>query len=366
MNLPPIGCSKDNLDTPALCVDLDVMEANIRSIVAMCRKHGVNWRPHAKCHKSPAIAQKLIQAGAIGVTCAKLGEAEIFAAGGVRDMLIANMIVGPKKLARLVALRRQADPIVCADHSDQVVAFSRGMSEAGLTLRILVEVNIGMDRVGIAPGEPAIELARQVNDLPGVQLAGIMGYEGHLLTVPDPAEKETKIRESLAVLADAKRQLEQAGLPCPIVSCGGTGSFAYSIQQPEVTELQAGGCIFMDAFYRHACQVTEWDFALTVIATIVSRPTPERAVIDAGRKTMNITIHPAEFAGRNDIEIQGLHAEHGILKLAPTAQDLKIGDRLEIVPGYSDLTCVLHDHFFGFRQGKLEVIWPLQARGRLQ
>ena len=122
----------------------------------------------------------------------------------------------------------------------------------------------------------------------------------------------------------------------------------------------------MDAFYRHACQVAEWDFALTVLTTIVSRPTPERAVIDAGGKTMNVTIHPAQVAGREDIEVVAVHAEHGILRLAPTAQDLKIGDRLEIIPGYSDLTCVLHDEFLGFRQGKLEVLWPLEGRGRLQ
>jgi D-serine deaminase-like pyridoxal phosphate-dependent protein len=366
MNLPPIGCSKNDVDTPALCLDLDVMEANIRSIVAICRQHGVNWRPHTKCHKSPAIAQKLIQAGAIGVTCAKLGEAEVLAAGGIQDILIANMIVGPQKLARLVALRRHADPIVCVDHADQAVAFNQAMLESGQTVRVLVEVNIGMNRTGIERGEPALDLARRVHEMPGLKLAGIMGYEGHLLTLPDPPDKATKIRDALAVLVETKRQLQERGLPCPIVSCGGTGSFAYSIREPEVTELQAGGCIFMDCFYRHACQVIAWDFALTVVTSIVSRPTKERAIVDAGRKTMDTTIHTAEVFGRDDVKIVGLHAEHGILELAPSAQHLHIGDRLEIIPGYSDLTCVLHNHFLGFRQDKLEVIWPLEARGFLQ
>jgi D-serine deaminase-like pyridoxal phosphate-dependent protein len=366
MNLPSIGCGKNDLDTPALCVDLDVLEANIRSFVATCRQHGVNWRPHTKCHKSSAIAQKLLDAGASGVTCAKLGEAEVLAAGGLRDILIANMIVGPQKLARLVALRRQADPIVCVDHVDQAMAFNQAMLESGQVLRVLVEVNIGMNRTGIERGQPALELARRVHELPGLELAGIMGYEGHLLTVPDPVEKEAKIREALAVLAETKQQLQAHGLPCPIVSCGGTGSFAYSIKQPAITELQAGGGMFMDCFYRHACQVTAWDFALTVVTSIVSRPTKERAIIDAGRKTMDTTIHAAEVFGRDDVEIAGVHAEHGILRLAPSAQHLRIGDRLEIIPGYSDLTCVLHNHFLGFRQDQLEVIWPLEARGFLQ
>ena len=144
------------------------------------------------------------------------------------------------------------------------------------------------------------------------------------------------------------------------------GSFSYSVKQAGITELQAGGGIFMDAFYRHSCQVTQWNYALSVLTTIVSRPAAERAVIDAGRKTMNVEIHPAIVPGRDDIAVQSLSAEHGTLRLAPSAQHLAIGDRLEIIPGYSDLTCVLHDHLYGFRHNKLEVIWSLEARGKLQ
>jgi D-serine deaminase-like pyridoxal phosphate-dependent protein len=364
--LPPLGCTKDDLDTPALCVDVGVMEANTRALLATCEQYGVNWRPHTKCHKSSAIARKLLEAGARGVTVAKLGEAEVMAAGGVRDILIANMIVGDKKLERLVALRRISDPITCVDHMEQAEAFSRAMARAGLTLPVLIEVDIGLNRVGVPRGAPALTLARETARLPGLQLAGIMGYEGHLLTVPDPAEKELRIREALGWLVDTRDLLEQSGFPCPIVSCGGTGSFAYSVRHPGITEVQSGGGIFMDAFYRHACQVTAWEFALTVLTTVVSRPAPERAVIDAGRKSVNIDIHPAFVANRQDVTIDSLHAEHGLLRLAPSAQPLAIGDRLEIIPGYSDLTCVLHDRFFGFRDGRLEVIWPLEARGRLE
>ena len=366
ISLPPLGCTKEEVDTPALCVDLDIMEANIRSIMDTCRRFGVGWRPHSKCHKSPAIAGKLLEAGAMGMTCAKLGEAEVMAAAGIRDLLIANMVVGRRKLERLVAVRRLADPIVCVDHVQQAEAFSHVMSAAGLTLRVLIEVDIGMHRVGVAPGSAAVDLARQTSRLPGLRVAGIMGYEGHLLTVADPEEKGRRIGEALALLVDTRQQIERRGIPCPIVSCGGTGSLAYCVQQPGITEVQAGGGIFMDAFYRYACQVRHLAFALTLLATVVSRPAPERAVIDAGRKAMNVEVHPAVVVGQEGVAVQSLSAEHGVLRLEPAAQHLQIGDRLEIVPGYSDLTCVLHDRFLGFRQGRLEVIWPLEGRGRLQ
>ena len=366
MTLPALGCSKEDLDTPALLVDLDALEANIASMVATCRKHNVAWRPHSKCHKSPQVGRKLVEAGAIGVTCAKLGEAEVMAQGGIRDVLIANMIVGPKKVARLVELRKHADPLVCVDHPDQARAFSQAMSAAGLSLRVLIEVDIGLNRVGVLPGEPTLTLARQIHALPGLALAGIMGYEGHLLRMENGDAKASAIHAALGLLADTKRMLDAAGLPCPIVSCGGTGSFQYSVSAPAITELQAGGGVFMDAFYRFGCHITQWRYALSVLTTIVSRPAPERAIIDAGRKTMDANTHTPFVLGREDIQVEALSAEHGKLKLAPTAQHLRIGDRLEIIPGYSDLTCVLHDNFLGFRNGKLEAIWPLEGRGRLQ
>jgi D-serine deaminase-like pyridoxal phosphate-dependent protein len=360
-----LGCSKADLDTPALCVDLDALESNIRHIADTCREHGVYWRPHTKCPKSPVIGHKLIEAGAIGLTCAKLGEAEVMAAAGIKDLLIANIIVGPQKVARLVELRRIADPIVCVDHADQVDQLSAGMAAAGLTLRVLVEVNIGLNRVGVEPSEPTLELARHVVDSPGLELAGIMGYEGHLLTVPDQDEKRQSIQTALDLLAETKDLLEKSGLACPIVSCGGTGSFRFSIQHPTITEVQAGGAIFMDEFYRHVCKVSGLDNALTVVTTVVSRPTQDRAIIDAGRKTFNQDHHKAKVIGRPGISVDKLSAEHGILSVAAN-ETLSIGDRLELIPGYSDWTTVLHDRFYAFRGDRLEAIIPLEGRGKLQ
>ncbi|HUY35751.1 MAG TPA: DSD1 family PLP-dependent enzyme [Pirellulales bacterium] len=361
----PLGSAKADLDTPALCLDLDVMESNIRAVAATCRQHGVGWRPHAKGHKASTIARTELQAGALGVTCAKLGEAEVMAAGGIRDVLIANIVVGEHKLRRLVDLCRRAEPIVCVDHIEQVWPLSKAISAAGLRIRVLIEVDIGLGRVGVLPGEPTVALARRIHELPGLALAGVMGYEGHLLTIADPAEKASQITAALDTLVATRRALEQAGLPCPIVSCAGTGSYLYSTRHPGITEVQAGGAIFMDTFYREKCQVTELNFALTIIATVVSRPVPERAIIDAGRKTMNIEVNPPRVLGRDDLSITRLSAEHGELALEPSAQGLKIGDRLELVPGYADLTTVLHNEFFCFRGGKLVDIWPIEGRGKL-
>jgi len=361
-----IGCPVEELDTPALCIDLDAFEANIAKMAALCREHGVQWRPHSKAHKSPQIAQKLVEAGAIGVTCAKLSEAEVMGVGGINDILVANQIAGPVKMRRLVSAARQCDLIVTVDHADQVAAISRAVSDADLNVRAIVEVDIGLHRAGVAP-ENAVELAKIVDAAPGITLAGIMGYEGHLLTLTDQAEKERKIREALDLLVQVRDSYTEAGLPCPIVSAGGTGSYATTIRCPGITELQAGGLIFMDAFYRYRCNVTEFQYALKLYVTVVSRPTPNRAIVDAGRKSHFIDHQPSIVVGYEDsARFTRLSAEHGELELDEPARGIKIGDRLELIPGYSDMTNVLHNDFYGIRNGKLEVIWPLVGRGRLQ
>jgi D-serine deaminase-like pyridoxal phosphate-dependent protein len=363
--LPRLGCMKEELETPALCLDLDVFEQNIRRMADECRRHHVAWRPHAKCHKSAAIAKKLVEAGASGMTCAKLGEAEVFAAAGVRDLLIANLIVGSSKLRRLAALRHVADPIVCVDHMDQVRALSNVLASEPEPVRVLIEVDLGLDRVGVRPGEAVLNLASRIVDSPGLQLAGVMGYEGHLLLVADPEEKARAIRSAIDQLTHSADLLRKNNLPCPIVSCGGTGSYMVTLSCPGITEIQAGGAIFMDEFYRNRCHVTDFDFALTVLTTVVSRPAENRAIVDAGRKTMNMEVAMPRVVGRDDVEVSSLSAEHGLLRLGPAAQDLRIGDHLEFVPGYGDLTTVLHNRFYGIRDGRLAEIWPLEARGRL-
>ena len=264
-SLPPLGCGPDDLETPALCLDLDVMEENIRRIALACSEAGVAWRPHVKGHRSGAIGSKELAAGAIGLTCAKLGEAELMAAAGIRDLLVANVVVGIRKLDRLVALRRHADPIVTVDHIDQLL----------------------------------------------------------------------------------------------IVSCSGSGSFQVALSHPVVTEVQAGGAILMDVFYREHCGVTGLDEALTLITTVVGRPAPDRAIVDAGRKALNAEVAMPQVRGRPGVLVERLSAEHGQLRIAAGAAPVEVGDRLEIVPGYADLTVVLHDCFHGFRRGRLTEIIPI-------
>lgn len=361
-----VGQPLSEIDTPALCIDLDRLETNIRRMAEVCASHNVQWRPHSKGHKSPEIARRQVEAGAIGVTCAKLGEAEIMAAGGIRDILIANQLVGPHKMRRLAELCRTADPVVAVDHKHQVDAMSQAISAADVELRVIVEVDVGLARCGTSPGEATLELARHIHNSPGLTLAGIMGYEGHLLTVNDLSEKEQNIRKAMAQLDATRAMLIENDLPCPIVSAGGTGSYAYTVDCPGITELQAGGLIFMDVFYRDQCQVAGFEHALTIQATVVSRPTPDRAIIDAGRKTMNMELELPEVLDRPGIHVERLSAEHGQLKLAPEAQNLAIGDRLTLIPGYGDFTTVLHNEFYATRNGKVEAVWPIAARGYLR
>jgi D-serine deaminase-like pyridoxal phosphate-dependent protein len=364
MPQPALGSTFDDLDTPCLVVDLDALDRNIRTVAEFCRSNGVNWRPHAKSYKSSAICRMAVEAGAIGVTCAKLGEAEVMGDAGVRDLLIANPLVGRQKLGRLVELCRGADPITVVDHVDQVSALAEAAAAARVRPRTMVEVDIGMKRCGVAPGEAAVALARQIAASPHLQFVGIMGWEGHLVTVADLAEKRQRIATAVAQLAETRTHLEHAGLPCPIVSAGGTGSFQITATLGIATEVQVGGAIFMDLFYCNKCHVEGLDYALFIIATVTSRPAPDRAVMDAGRKTMNQELHVPAVRGRSDLAVQSLSAEHGVLTVTEPPGP-RIGERIELVPGYGDFTTVLHDRIYGFRRGRLEAVWPLDARGRL-
>lgn len=356
---PRLGCSRDELDTPALCLDLDVMEENIRRIAQACSEAGVAWRPHVKGHRSGVIGAREVAAGAVGLTCAKLGEAEAMATAGVRDLLVANTVVGRRKLDRLVELRRHADPIVAVDHADQLLPLAAAFENAGLTVRVVIEVDIGLARAGVLPDGPALTLARRAVALPGIELVGLMGYEGHLLTIPDPDEKRRLVHESLDRLGSTKQLLQAEGIPVPVVSSSGSGSFQAAVSHPAVTEVQAGGAIMMDVFYRERCGVTGLEDALTLVTTVVGRPAPDRAIVDAGRKALNVEIAMPRIVGRPGVAFERMSAEHGQLSVEPGAAALAIGDRLEVVPGYADLTVKLHDRFYGFRGGRLAEVLPI-------
>lgn len=360
-----IHLAKDEIDTPALLVDLDVMEANIAIVASACREHGIGWRPHTKAHKTPEIAKLQLAAGAIGITCAKLGEAEVMAEAGIRDILIANQIVGRIKIRRLMALRRRADVITAVDGVANVRELDAAAREAGLRLRVVIELDIGMGRAGVAPGAATLALAREIAACPGLAFAGLMAWEAQTMTIADPAEKERAVAAAIARLVDTAEECREAGLPVAIVSCGGTGTFPYCTRQPGVTEVQVGGAIFSDVRYREGCHVA-LPAALTILTTVTSRPTPTRIVVDAGRKAMSFDTAVPQPIGLPAHEPARGSAEHAQVELVAPSDTPAVGDRLEFVIGYSDTTIHLHEEILGVRHGRVEQVWRVAGRGRLK
>jgi D-serine deaminase-like pyridoxal phosphate-dependent protein len=360
-----IGQPKSALDTPALLVDLDIMEANMARIVAACRAHAVAWRPHSKAHKTPEIAAKQVAAGAIGVTCAKLGEAEVMAAAGIRDILIANQIVGAIKVARLVELAKRADPIVCVDSIDNLSELDAAFRQSNQCLRVAIEVDIGMNRAGVAPGGAVVELAREIAHRRGLRFVGVEGWESQATTIEDPTEKESTVRDAVAALVASAKACKEAGYRVEIVSCGGTGTFPHCVRQPGVTEVQVGGAIFSDMHYRTHYHM-DFEPALTVLATVSSRPTPTRIVVDAGKKTMSGDAAMPAPRGIPAQSAMKLSAEHARIDLERPSAAPRIGDKIEFVVGYSDTTVHLHEEIVGIRGGHIESIWRVAARGKIK
>ena len=360
-----IGEGTSALDTPALLVDLDVMETNIARIIATCRAHGVAWRPHTKAHKTPEIARMQIAAGAIGVTCAKLGEAEVMAAAGIRDILIANQVVGPIKVGRLVQLADRADPIVCVDSIENLIELDTAFANSSKPLRVAIEVNIGMNRAGVEPGPPVVALAREIGGRRGLRFVGVVGWESQATKIADRAEKERTVRDAVAALTASARACMAAGHSVAVVSCGGTGTFPYCAQQPGVTEVQVGGAIFSDMHYRTHYHV---DFApaLTVLTTVTSRPTPTRVVVDAGKKEMSGDAAMPAPRGMPAISAMKLSAEHTKIELEHPSATPRIGDKIELIVGYSDTTVHLHEEIVGIRGGRIEAVWRVAGRGKMK
>lgn len=359
-----VGRSKWDVDTPFLVVDIPTMEQNIARMAATFRQAGISWRPHTKGMKIPALAHKLVDAGAIGVTCAKLGEAEVMAAAGVRDILVANQVIGEEKVRRFAHLQHQADVICAVDCEFSIEQLSRAAGAAGVQPRIVVEVNTGMDRCGVAPGEATVALARKVHAAPNLRFSGVMGWEGHTAGIRDVNEKRAAIEKAVGSLVESARLCREAGLPATIVSCGGTGTYWITAGIAGATEVQAGGGIFCDVHYRNDFGV-EHPYALTIMTTVISRPTPTRLVCDAGRKTMSWDAGMPTPIGV-EFEAVRLSAEHARVDLKTPSDTPRVGDKLEWIVGYSDTTVLLHDEMVGTRNDVVEVVWPILGRGKLR
>jgi len=359
-----VGHPVTDFETPVLLVDLDKLEQNIATMKrVIIDQAGIRWRPHTKAIKTPAIAHKLLAAGAHGVTCAKLSEAEVMAQAGIRDILIANQVVGASKLARLAGLSRHADPIVAVDCEAHVKSLDIAAQAVRTRLRVLIEVNIAMNRAGVEPGESVVALAKQVALCGGLKFAGLMAWEGgRIAEIRDPETKRARITDAVEKLTASADRCRAAGLPAEIVSCGGTGTYWITAALPGVTEVQAGGGIFCDMHYRNDYGV-EHEYALSILTTVVSRPTATRIICDAGWKTM--AQQPALPVPRDlgATKAVKLSAEHTSIELVTPSAVPRVGDCVEFVAGYSDATVCLHDYLYGVRRGQVEVIWPILGRG---
>jgi D-serine deaminase-like pyridoxal phosphate-dependent protein len=360
-----IGLPKTEMDTPLLWVDLERLEQNIATLARHFQQAGVFWRPHTKGMKIPALAHKLLAAGAIGITCAKLSEAEVMVAAGIKDILIANQITGRHKLPRLANLCRQADVKVAVDHPRNVAALGAAAVAYGSEIGVLIEVNCGMERAGVQPGEAVLTLARRITQTPGLRLRGLMTWEGHTLDFQDAAQKRQAIEQSIDLITGSAELCRRHGLPVEIVSCGGSGTYQVTPFLPGVTEIQAGGAIFCDVTYR------SWGVdlqpALFVQSTVTSRPNPQRIICDAGFKSLPSNDGlPAPVGLAQKVRKVVSSAEHGAVELDSPNDTLDVGDLLDFVVGYGDGTVYLHDGLVGVRNGLVECVWPILGRGKLQ
>jgi D-serine deaminase-like pyridoxal phosphate-dependent protein len=367
---PQLGDSLDALDTPSMIVDLTLMEENIARLMGRFRGGKVGVRPHLKTVKSPELARKLLVAGAIGGCVAKVSEAEVMASSGIEDLLITTEIVGKPKLARLVALARKYPRIkVVVDSVAGASELNQAMREAQLNIDVLIDLNVGQNRCGVTPGEDALQLAQYLGQLSNMHLVGVQGYEGHLQHIHDPEERRNRCLKSMQLLTGTAAQLRAAHFPIEVVTTGGTGTAEICASCDGVTEVQPGSFIFMDTDYRNAIGPV-YSNALTILSTVVSRPASTRAVVDAGLKSLSIDSGMPEPRGLPGVTYRPGGDEHGILtwnsSTVPANLQPEVGDRIAFIPSHIDTTINLHDYYYACRDGKLEAIWEVSARGKVQ
>jgi len=361
-----VGDSADDIDTPALVVDLDAFERNLDLMANAVRGAGVALRPHAKSHKCPDIAHAQIGRGAVGICCQKVGEAEAFVAAGIRDVLVTNEIVGAAKLARLAALARKATVGVLADDAANVRHIGAAARAAGASIDVLVEIDVGAHRCGTAPGRPAVAVAKTIARTPGLGFRGIHAYHGAAQHLRAPEERRAAIARASGLAAETRAAIEAAGVACPTVTGAGTGTWQHERDSGVYTEIQPGSYVFMDADYaKNALAPDQHHFeqSLFVLASVMSAPVRERAVVDAGLKAFAFDSGPPLVYGAAGLTYAKASDEHGVIDVAADARPPLIGDRLWLVPGHCDPTVNLYDWIVGVRGTRVECLWPVAARG---
>ena len=365
------GMAEADIQTPCLILDLDALERNIKKMGDYAAAHGVRHRVHGKMHKSVDVA-KLQESlgGACGVCCQKVSEAEVFARGGIRDVLVSNQVRDPQKIDRLARIPLLgARAICCVDDLSNIADLSAAAMRHGTVIECLVEIDCGAGRCGVTTTPEVVALARAIDAAEGLKFAGIQAYQGAMQHLDHYEDRKAKIAVAVAMVKDAVDTLAAEGIACDIVGGGGTGSYYFESTSGVYNELQCGSYAFMDADYGRILDENgnridrgEWENALFILTSVMSHAKADKAIVDAGLKAQSVDSGLPVIYGRNDVEYVKCSDEHGVV--ADPKGVLAINEKLRLVPGHCDPTCNVHDWYVGVRGGKVEVVWPISARGK--
>lgn len=365
------GMDEADIQTPCLVLDLDALERNIVKMGEYAKKKGMRHRVHGKMHKSVDVAllqEKL--GGSCGVCCQKVSEAEVFARGGIKDVLVSNQVTQPAKIDRLARLPLLgARTICCVDDPDNVENLSAAAQKHGTEIECLVEIDCGAGRCGVTSTQEVVNIARKIDAAPGLKFSGIQAYQGAMQHMDSYEDRKAKLDIAIEQVANAVQGLKAQGLNCDIVGGGGTGSYYFECASGVYNELQCGSYAFMDADYGrirdkdgNRIDQGEWENALFILTSVMSHAKAELAVVDAGLKAQSLDSGLPVIYGRDDVEYFKCSDEHGVIKDPKGV--LKVNEKLRLVPGHCDPTCNIHDWYVGVRNGKVETLWPVSARGK--
>ncbi len=369
MTTPPaaVGMSVDQIDTPALVIELDAFEYNLVAMRRAIAGSGARLRPHAKTHKSAAIARRQIAEGAVGICCQKVAEAEALAAAGIEDILVSNEVVGAGKVARLASLAARARIGVCVDHPQQVDALSAAAAAAGSRIDVLVEIDVGAGRCGVPPGPPAVALAARIAAARHLRFQGLQAYYGSAQHLREPAERARATAAAATKASWTAALIRAEGLDVATVAGAGTGTLRHEAASGVYNELQPGSYLFMDGDYaanRRHPDDPEFRHSLFVLTTVMSVPAPGRAVLDAGLKAVAVDSGLPKVADRSGLTVMGCSDEHA--RVAVDGPMPELGEKLRLIPGHCDPTVNLYDWYVGVRSGVVEAVWPIEARGAIR
>lgn len=363
------GMDEADIQTPCLIVDLDALERNITKMGQFAKEMGVRHRVHGKMHKSVDIAFLQEKLGdSCGVCCQKVSEAEVFARGGIKDVLVSNQVREPAKIDRLAQLPKLgARTLVCVDDLENVAELAAAVNKHDTQIECLVEIDCGAGRCGVSEGQPVVDIAKAIAATPGLTFSGIQAYQGAMQHMESYQERKEKIDIAVGMVARTIDMLKAEGLECDIVGGGGTGSYYFEGNSGVFNELQCGSYAFMDADYQRIHdekgeRISEFENSLFILTSVMSHTKADKAICDAGLKAQSVDSGLPYIFGRDDVEYIKCSDEHGVISDANGA--LKINEKLKLVPGHCDPTCNVHDYYVGVRNGKVETLWPVSARGK--